>query len=60
MTERLTAEINWLLHALEEAHKEVQGKAVLEFHFKMARAQLICCYVTIAALVGLLILEKMK
>lgn len=60
MIERLKAEIGWLLDALEDAHKEIQGKAVLEFQFKMARAQLICCYVTIAALIDLLILEKMK
>jgi hypothetical protein len=31
-----------------------------ELDLKMARVQLICCYVTIAALVGLLILEKIK
>lgn len=31
-----------------------------ELELKLARLQLICCYVTIAALVGLLILEKMK
>jgi hypothetical protein len=33
---------------------------VIEFELKMARIQLICCYVTIAGLVGLLILEKLK
>lgn len=31
-----------------------------ELELKLARLQLICCYVTIVALVGLLILEKMK
>lgn len=60
MTERLTVEINWLLDALEEAHKEIQGKAVLEFQYQMLKVQLIGCYVTIAALIGILILEKMK
>lgn len=60
MNERFKTELDWVLDRLEEAHKEIQGKAVLEFQFKMARAQLICCYITIAALLGLLIMEKMK
>ena len=33
---------------------------LVELDLKMARIQLICCYVTIAGLVGLLIVEKMK
>ena len=60
MTERFEIQLDWALNRLEEAHKRIEQLNIVEFQFKMARAQLICCYITIAALIGLLILEKMK